>query len=70
MKLIGQFDSPFVRRAAVALNFHDMAFERKILSVFADFDTMLKENPLGKVPSLELDCGERITTPQCNRLHY
>lgn len=60
MILIGQYDSPFVRRSAVTMNHYGIPFERKILSVFTDFDEMLKENPLGKVPSLELDNGEHI----------
>lgn len=58
--LIGQYDSPFVRRVAVALNHHQMGFERRVLSVFNDFDEMLRINPLGKVPVLELDGGERL----------
>lgn len=57
MILTGQYDSPFVRRAAVALNHHGVAFERRVLSVFADFDAMLTVNPLGKVPVLSLDDG-------------
>ena len=60
MILIGQFDSPFVRRVAVAMNHYGIPFERKILSVFTDFEDMLKENPLAKVPTLELDSGEHI----------
>ena len=60
MILIGQFDSPFVRRTAVTMNYYGIPFERKVLSVFADFDEMLKQNPLGKVPALELDNGEYI----------
>ena len=44
MELIGQFDSPFVRRTAVTMNHHGIAFERKVLSVFTDFDELLNEN--------------------------
>jgi glutathione S-transferase len=58
MILIGQYDSPFVRRVAVTMNIYDLVFERRVLSVFADFDTMLAINPLGKVPVLQLDDGE------------
>jgi glutathione S-transferase len=58
MILVGQFDSPFVRRVAIALHHYGMPFERRVLSVFKDFDEMLAINPLGKVPSLILDDGE------------
>ena len=55
MKLIGNYDSPFVRRVAVALNHYQLPFERQIISVFKDFDDVLDINPLGKVPALQLD---------------
>jgi len=58
MILVGQYDSPFVRRVAVALHHYGLRFERRVLSVFKDFDAMLDVNPLGKVPSLVLDDGE------------
>lgn len=60
MILVGQFDSPFVRRVAIAMHHYGMAFERRVLSVFKDFDEMLAVNPLGKVPSLILDDGETL----------
>lgn len=60
MILVGQYDSPFVRRVAVALNHYGMPFDRQVLSVFQDFDAMLSVNPLGKVPSLILPGGETI----------
>ena len=60
MILVGQFDSPFVRRVAIALNHYGMPFERRILSVFQDFDEMLNINPLGKVPALILPGGEHL----------
>jgi glutathione S-transferase len=58
MILIGQYDSPFVRRVAIALHHYEIPFDRRVLSVFKDFDEMLAINPLGKVPSLVLDDGE------------
>jgi glutathione S-transferase len=60
MILIGQYDSPFVRRVAVTLHLYEVPFERRVLSVFTDFDLMLTINPLGKVPVLQLDDGERL----------
>lgn len=60
MILYGQYDSPFVRRAAVALNHYGFGFERRVLSVFQDFEAMLAVNPLGKVPALQLDSGDLI----------
>jgi len=60
MILYGQFDSPFVRRAAVALNHYGMPFERRVLSVFGNFDEMLAVNPLGKVPALQLPQGDML----------
>ncbi len=55
MILVGQFDSPFVRRVAIALGIYEIEYERRVLSVFQDFDEMLKINPLGKVPTLIFD---------------
>ena len=60
MILVGQFDSPFVRRVAIALHHYGLPFERQVLSVFKDFDAMLQVNPAGKVPSLILDNGETL----------
>jgi glutathione S-transferase len=58
--LIGQYDSPFVRRVAVVLHHYGVAFERRVLSTFADFDAMLELGPLGKVPVLVLADGEHL----------
>ena len=60
MILVGQYDSPFVRRVAVTLNHYRMDFERCVLCVFTDFYAVLALNPLGKVRILELDDGERL----------
>jgi glutathione S-transferase len=60
MILVGQYDSPFVRRVGVTLNCYGLPFERQVLSVFRDFDAVLAINPLGKVPILALDDGENL----------
>ena len=57
MILVGQYDSPFVRRVAIALNYFGMEFERRVLSTFQNLDEMLAINPLGKVPALILPGG-------------
>ena len=64
MILIGQYDSPFVRRVAVAMNFYGIAFDRKVLSVFTEFESMLTINPLAKVPVLQLNDGEILYDSQ------
>lgn len=58
MILVGQYDSPYVRRVAVSMNVLGLPFSRNPLSVFGDADTMRTINPLGRVPSLILDDGE------------
>jgi glutathione S-transferase len=60
MILVGQYDSPFVRRVAVTLNLYGIPFVRRPFSVFKDFDAVLALNPLGKVPVLTLDDGENL----------
>lgn len=60
MKLVGQYDSPFVRRAAIALHHHGVAFERHVISTFAHLDENLAINPLGKVPTLLLSDGTPV----------
>lgn len=56
--LIGQYDSPFVRRVAIALRLYGLAYEHRPWSVFADGDKIEPYNPLRRVPSLILDDGE------------
>ena len=58
MILVGQYDSPFVRRVAVTLHHYHMPFERNTLSVFSQAKKMQKINPLIRIPSLELASGE------------
>ena len=60
MILIGQFDSPFVRRVAVTLHHYHMPYTRNPLSVFRDVAAMQKINPLLRVPALILETGETL----------
>src|SRR6201993_1863132 len=60
MILIGQFDSPFVRRVAIALRLHGIAFEHRPWSSFSDADKIAPYNPLRRVPTLVLDDGEAL----------
>jgi glutathione S-transferase len=58
MILVGQYDSPFVRRVAITLHHYDMPFGRNTMSVFTH--EMAKINPLIRIPSLVLDDGETL----------
>ena len=60
MILYGQYDSPFVRRVAVTMQHYGMAYERRAMSVFGDFEELRQTNPLSKVPALVLAGGETI----------
>lgn len=60
MILIGQYDSPFVRRVAVALRHYGFSYEHRPWSVWADADSLAKLNPLRRVPVLVLDSGEAL----------
>lgn len=60
MILIGQYDSPFVRRVAIALRLYGMAYEHKPWSVFGDAEAIAQYNPLKRVPTLLLDDGEAL----------
>jgi glutathione S-transferase len=58
MILIGQYDSPFVRRVAIALRLYGIAYQHRPWSVFGDADRIAQYNPLRRVPTLMLDAGE------------
>ena len=57
MMLIGQYDSPFVRRVGIALKTYGMAFEHAPWSTFGDADAIARFNPLRRVPTLVMDDG-------------
>lgn len=58
MILIGQYDSPFVRRVAIAMRLYGMTYEHRPWSVFGDADKMAEVTPLIRVPALVLNTGE------------
>jgi glutathione S-transferase len=55
MILIGQYDSPFVRRVAVTLHTYRMPFERQPYSVFGQIGLVRLHNPLVRVPVLVIE---------------
>ncbi|MBL8895941.1 MAG: glutathione S-transferase family protein [Rhizobiales bacterium] len=58
MILIGQYDSPFVRRVGIALTLYGIGFEQWPWSIFGDAEKLQAYNPLIRVPTLVLDTGE------------
>lgn len=60
MQLIGQYDSPFVRRVGIALTRYGVGFEHLPWSTFGDWEKFAHQNPLRRVPCLVLDSGEAL----------
>lgn len=60
MQLIGQYDSPFVRRVGLALTRYGIAFTHHPFSSFGESDKFVAHNPLRRVPTLVLDDGEAL----------
>lgn len=60
MILIGQYDSSFVRRVAIAMRLYDLPFEHRPWSVFGDGEKVQAINPLMRVPTLVLDDGDVV----------
>jgi glutathione S-transferase len=60
MILIGQYDSPFVRRVGIALTLYGLPFEHRTWSTFSEADKIRPYNPLTRVPTLVLDDGETL----------
>jgi len=61
MILIGQYDSPFVRRVGIAMTLYDIPFEHQPWSTFGDADKIRPYNPLTRVPTLVLNDGDVLT---------
>ena len=60
MILIGQFDSPFVRRVGIALKHYGISFEHRPWSVFGNADEIAQVSPIIRVPTLVLDDGTAL----------
>jgi len=60
MILIGQYDSPFVRRVGIALTLYGFDFEHRPWSSFGMADAIRRHNPLTRVPTLVLDDGTAL----------
>ena len=60
MFLIGQYDSPFVRRVAIAMRLYGVKFDHRPWSTFGDAEKIAPYNPLRRVPTLVLDSGEAL----------
>jgi glutathione S-transferase len=61
MILIGQYDSPFVRRVGITLRLYSLPFEHRPWSVFGDAARIRSLNPLVRVPVLVLPDGSALT---------
>ena len=57
MILIGQYDSPFVRRVGIAATLYGVAFENRPWSTFGEGEAIAAYNPTRRVPALVLDDG-------------
>jgi glutathione S-transferase len=58
MKLIGRYDSPYVRRVGVSLHLLGIPFELQPLSPFSQANELRRVAPIGRMPALVLDNGE------------
>jgi glutathione S-transferase len=69
MILIGQYDSSFVRRCAIALRLYGVEFEHEPWSTFGDADKIRDYNPLTRVPTLVLENGT-VLNDSCSIIDY
>jgi glutathione S-transferase len=60
MKLIGRYDSPFVRRVGVSLHVLGLSFDHLPLSPFSQADEFRTHASIGRMPALILDDGETL----------
>ena len=58
MKLVGRYDSPFVRRVAVSLHALAIPFDQLALSPFSQAADLRRISPVGRMPALVIDEGE------------
>lgn len=55
MRLIGMLDSPYVRRAAIAMRLLGVPYAHESVSVFSTFEQFRAINPVVKAPTLVCD---------------
>jgi glutathione S-transferase len=60
MKLIGSLTSPYVRKVRVVMAEKKLDYQLELEDVWAADSTILKSNPLGKVPCLVMDGAEAV----------
>lgn len=60
MKLIGLYDSPYVRRVGVTLNVLGLRYDHVPLSVFSSYEAFAAINPVVKAPSLVTEDGDGV----------
>ena len=60
MILIGQYDSSYVRRVAIAMRLYGLPFEHRPWSVFSEGEKVQAISPLMRVPTLVLDDGDIV----------
>ena len=60
MKLVGRYDSPFVRRVAVSLHALAVPFELLGLSPFSQATAIRQISAIGRMPALILDSGDTL----------
>lgn len=64
MKLIGMFDSPFVRRTLISAHLMNLSLDHEQISVFRDADKFRALNPIVKAPTLVFDDGTVMVESQ------
>ena len=60
MKLVGRYDSPYVRRVGVTLHVLGLTFEHLPLSPFSQASELRQYASIGRMPVLVLDDGETL----------
>jgi glutathione S-transferase len=60
MILVGRFRSPYTRRVAITLRLLGISYEHRSIKPWPSNDELLPMNPLGRVPILILDDGDRL----------
>lgn len=58
--LLGLYDSPYVRRVAIAMRHYEIPFSHESLSVFRHVPEMRPKNPLLRVPQLTIPEGVQL----------